>query len=358
MNRYNDFDIQDFIEDDFFCQWVLNPTAQTNKQWQNWFEKNPEYAKKAFSAKEIILSLNSAVDEKIDSNLLEDTWTNIEKATRVTKSARLNWWKISVAASVALVLGWFVFSNITDGQRVNHKIADSSELKWQNQFNDGTSVQRLTLDDGSIVTLEPGSELNFPKKFDGKTRSVTLKGEGFFEIAHNPEKPFYVYANETVIRVLGTSFFVKAKASHEDVEVIVKTGKVEVFKRKDIQELQRLPKIKIKSLKVTPNQKVVFNRKKEVMSKRITPSPVLVKPIEELPKLKFNNAPASEIFKAISEAYGIEISFKPEAVIDCPLTTTLNERNLFEKLDIICKPLGLAYHEHEARIIISGNCRR
>jgi transmembrane sensor len=62
------------------------------------------------------------------------------------------------------------------------------------------------LEDGTTVHLEKGSRLSFPVHFDPKKREVVLSGEAFFEVTENPSKPFYVYANELITRVLGTSF--------------------------------------------------------------------------------------------------------------------------------------------------------
>jgi len=197
----------------------------------------------------------------------------------------------------------------------------------------------------------------YPTSFDGKNRSVALDGEGFFDIKRDTTQPFYVYANATVIRVLGTSFFVKAKGINKEIEVIVKTGKVAVYKRKDLQAVKELKTKKIQPLLVTPNQKVVFDKVQQKMTRRLTSTPTLVKSLSALPKLKFQEASADEIFQAIADAFGVEIIYTGNAVVSCPLTTTLTEQTLYEKLDIICEPLGLRYHEDDARIIISGQCR-
>ena len=142
-----------------------------------------------------------------------------------------------------------------------------------------------------------------------------IEGEGFFDIARDTIKPFYVFANATVIRVLGTSFFVKAKEIDKEIEVIVKTGKVAVYKRKELKELQQIKTKKIQPLLVTPNQKVVFNKAQQKMTRRLTSAPTLVKPLSKLPKQKFQESTADEIFQAISEAYGVEIIYTALSLI-------------------------------------------
>ena len=87
------------------------------------------------------------------------------------------------------------------------------------QTNNSNKPQIITLSDGSSVLLQPNSKLSYPKIFTGNERKVYLSGEGFFEISKNPKKPFFVYANEIVTKVVGTSFRVKAYSDQPDVEV-------------------------------------------------------------------------------------------------------------------------------------------
>lgn len=84
-----------------------------------------------------------------------------------------------------------------------------------------------TLSDGSIVHLNKHSHLTYTAEFRGKPRrEVELKGEAFFEVAKNPEKPFVIQVSHGTITVLGTSFNVKN--TEKTTEVIVETGLVEV----------------------------------------------------------------------------------------------------------------------------------
>ncbi|MEQ9307468.1 MAG: DUF4974 domain-containing protein, partial [Marinoscillum sp.] len=71
-----------------------------------------------------------------------------------------------------------------------------------------------------------GSELTFPDNFHGERRVVSLKGEAFFEVSHNPNKPFFVNTNGDQVRVLGTSFNIRSYPEDEAVSVSVATGRV------------------------------------------------------------------------------------------------------------------------------------
>lgn len=88
----------------------------------------------------------------------------------------------------------------------------------------------LVLSDGTKVWLNANSSIRFPATFNGDTRSVSIKGEVYFEVAKNKAKPFLVTAKEATITVLGTHFNIMA---YEDESVMTTTlleGSVKVSK--------------------------------------------------------------------------------------------------------------------------------
>jgi ferric-dicitrate binding protein FerR (iron transport regulator) len=92
---------------------------------------------------------------------------------------------------------------------------------------------RIKLADGSIVTLNHDSKINYPDKFRDDIREVSIEGEGFFEVWPDPSRPFVIHAGKATIKVLGTSFNVNAYPQNENVEVVVEEGKVRVTKSSD-----------------------------------------------------------------------------------------------------------------------------
>ena len=85
----------------------------------------------------------------------------------------------------------------------------------------------LLLSDGTTVWLNAESRFSYPAKFSEKYRTVTLEGEGYFEVAHNPKCPFTVKLPMLNIRVLGTKFNAKAYLD-EPSWITLKEGSVEV----------------------------------------------------------------------------------------------------------------------------------
>lgn len=71
-------------------------------------------------------------------------------------------------------------------------------------------IYQVILPDGSHVWLNSASSITFPVRFAGNERKVTIKGEAYFEVAHNKKKPFKVLSDQQEIEVLGTKFNVNA----------------------------------------------------------------------------------------------------------------------------------------------------
>ena len=86
---------------------------------------------------------------------------------------------------------------------------------------------QVTLPDGTKVWLNSASELHFPSRFDDSVREVSLKGEGYFDVAKNEQKPFIVHAGGTVVEVLGTRFNVSSYRE-EPIRTALVEGSVKV----------------------------------------------------------------------------------------------------------------------------------
>lgn len=84
----------------------------------------------------------------------------------------------------------------------------------------------VTLPDGSIIFLNRNTQVTYSRNFGERERSVALTGEAYFEVARDESKPFTVDAGKARVRVLGTTFNVRASDQDSPVEVFVRTGKV------------------------------------------------------------------------------------------------------------------------------------
>jgi ferric-dicitrate binding protein FerR (iron transport regulator) len=86
--------------------------------------------------------------------------------------------------------------------------------------------ETITLNDGSVITLDAGTKFSYSEKFSKDKREVFLIGEAFFEVASIPGQPFIVYANQSAIEVVGTKFNIRAWQQERKMTVTVSEGKV------------------------------------------------------------------------------------------------------------------------------------
>ena len=84
----------------------------------------------------------------------------------------------------------------------------------------------ITLSDGTRVWLNAGSSLHFPTLFNGNQRIVEITGEAYFEVTHNPNKPFIVKVGKEEIKVLGTHFNINAYTDEGNIKTTLLQGKV------------------------------------------------------------------------------------------------------------------------------------
>lgn len=89
--------------------------------------------------------------------------------------------------------------------------------------------ERLTfnMSEGTLITLDAGSQLKIFKGFE-KERRVYLKGEAYFEVTHNPQKPFHVQLDKGFVKVLGTKFNIRAWDENPIISVAVAEGRVQL----------------------------------------------------------------------------------------------------------------------------------
>jgi ferric-dicitrate binding protein FerR (iron transport regulator) len=87
---------------------------------------------------------------------------------------------------------------------------------------------KLILADGTRVWLDAASSITYPTAFVGKMRQVSITGQAYFEVAHNPNMPFEVKVQGQTIRDVGTAFNIYAYADEPAMKVTLASGAVAV----------------------------------------------------------------------------------------------------------------------------------
>lgn len=190
-------------------------------------------------------------------------------------------------------------SKTKDGQVVydlsNLSVDGDTELAYSAISTPVGATYQLVLADGTKVLLNAKSSLRFPVAFNKKERNVELKGEGYFEVAHDSSRPFTVSAKDMNVQVLGTHFNVSAYDDDEAVKASLLEGSIKASHKKS-------------ALLLKPGQQAVLKDKSGTMSKRAFD-------VEEEMDWKigyfiFKDQPISEIMKEISRWYNVEVKFQ------------------------------------------------
>lgn len=362
MDQYHNFTLEDFLWDPSFRNWVLKPTREDAENWQNWLAAHPDKMETVRSARELVLAISPAavpLSKSEKENAIRQIIGNIkneEESAKTIFKTRLYQPLMRVAAALIVVagLGW-TFWFYGQKQQISYdELVSSAAEPLIEKTNQNKEPLLIRLADGSSVKLDPGSKVSYPAIFEPGKREVYLSGKAFFDIAKDPSRPFFVYANEVITKVLGTSFTVRSYTDEKEVSVAVKTGRVAVFTRKDPEISEKKDSRELTGVVIEPNQQIVFVRESVKITKSLIPSPELVDNNLSHYNFEFDETPISNVFSELQRAYGIEIIFDKNVMNECPITARLSEMTLYEKLDLVCKAVGASYELIDGRIIIEG----
>lgn len=198
--------------------------------------------------------------------------------------------------------------------------------------------RQVMLPDGSEVWLNKGAKLQYPERFSSDQRLVTLAGEAFFEVTHNPEQPFLVSADGTETRVLGTSFNIKEEEG-EALELVLVTGKVRFTKEEHIETLAPGDVVRVgEDGEVTKTRNADLN----FMSWKTR-------------TLQFDNTPMRKVIEDVEKLYGVTIQIEQESMKTCPLTTTFQDESLEDIFETIKILFDAQIEQSDQGYIIRGN---
>lgn len=203
-------------------------TQEGAKEIEAWADESEENGRELLSLAKVyhlgILARKHSEDEVVNA------WRKVcEKAGagggKTIRPAR-PWLRWSVAAVMAALL-------CLNAALMLDKASDVEEGLLTLASNNGSHVT-YTLTDGTKVTLNKNSVLEFPVAFNSEERRVKLVGEGYFDVTKDPSKPFIVETDKNInIKVLGTTFNIESYAADDIVQVDLISGSVEVSCDKD-----------------------------------------------------------------------------------------------------------------------------
>ncbi|WP_307995554.1 FecR domain-containing protein [uncultured Bacteroides sp.] len=197
------------------------------------------------------------------------------------------------------------------------------------------SVIRYELPDHSVVWLNAGSTLRYPTVFRNDNRNVELKGEAYFEVEADKERPFYVNtSNGLKVYVYGTKFNVTAYDDDNYIETVLEKGKVNVITPNQ------------ETIVLAPGEHLLYDKQSQKSKKNTVD--VYGKVAWKDGKLIFRNASLEEIFKRLERHFNVDIQFDNKAGKEYKYRATFRTETLSQILDYLAKSAALKWKIQES----------
>ena len=251
---------------------------------------------------------------KIDSHLSQDK-------KRIITLPRL----LRIAAVVLIVIA----TGLLVWQAATPKLKTEEFATSQNDITN----PEIILPDGTKVKLNHGSKLTYPEQFTGTTREVSLSGEAFFNVTHNAEKPFIIKINGASVKVLGTSFNVFAYSNKPIVEVIVKTGRVEL--NDDVKSGSS----NANKVVLLPGEKGTLDKQKGILSKESSFDTNNLAWMTH--EIKFKYTSLNEVFSTMEHTFNIRIVADKNVDRNLQLNATFNHQDPDYIMNVVAMTLNL-----------------
>lgn len=195
----------------------------------------------------------------------------------------------------------------------------------------------LILSDGTQVTLNAGSYLRYPSTFKGTTRIIEIDGEAFLNVSPDAHRPFIVHTENVDIKVLGTSFNVKAYQNDQQVMVSVCSGKVQV----DLPEA---------SMNLKPDEIMILDKTNGELEKRQINSRKTTAWMSS--GLFFYKTPITVVIQELERHYNCTIEIENETIKQEVVYGEHSNESLESVLNALDYALGIKHRKDGSRIIL------
>ncbi|MEJ8841127.1 FecR domain-containing protein [Lacibacter sp. H375] len=337
--------IEELLSDESFINYCKRSAPADIAFWENYIRENPDKALLIADAEEQYVQLFNALAQAD----LEEQATRLENSLALRESTPVvemvkfkKGWRgkvlplvLKITAAAIIVAGLFVTINYFIGGRDNSKT-------YAAVYGERKNIQ---LPDGSVVTLNAGSNIKINENYGIATRDVYLEGEAFFEVKHDITRPFIVHTPAMDVKALGTAFNVKAYLNEKNTEASLISGLVEVTLKENNN---------VKML-LYPNQKIEWqNGNANTLNNNLTTASKDTYVTDSLPKklvvtstgdikeiawkenkLMFDDEEFHNIAILLERWYGAKINFKDTTICHYRFTGTYEKEDLNTVLDYL-----------------------
>ena len=350
--RYRDYSAEEFANDGFFIRWVRRPDEESDWFWTSFIRENPNCRPHIEEARAMISMLDFGVHglEETETNSMrnslmmalraekEDHREKMSAQTlRVSKDQTV--WLRVAATFVIISLAFTGLYFLKEAPVASPEFAVIPDREFEQRANPPGQKSVLFLSDGTKVWLNAASKISYVKDFsNAETRDVYLEGEGFFDVAHDSQKPFIVHTSSIRIKVLGTSFNVKSYPEERTIETTLVDGSVRI-------QPPGARGMRAGDVELKPNQKAVFDKESEVIDIREVVAANSGSWKQE--RLVFDGESLDNVILQMERWYDVKIQVQNRGNLDCRLTASIEKESLEEVLKLM-------ETSHDIRYTISG----
>lgn len=265
--------------------------------------------------------------EKLTSSL-----TTVEDvvALRPHKKIRPDQWMIRIAASLIMVslLSYAVW---------HYKTSQQHQLEVISR----NGVEKIILNDGSLVWIKGESTVMYYEKPDERSRYTTFEGEALFEVAKDESHPFIVQCGEVKVKVLGTTFNIKTGV--HQVELTVLTGKVNLSSSADTHGID-----------VLPEEKVIYKSNGEFQKLPASRQEITSITANTEYNMQFTNTGMDEVVDRLENKFNVSIKLSDNRIRNCKITMDFTDQSLEKSLQLISEVLDITYSMQAKTVTITG----
>ncbi|MEQ9443161.1 MAG: FecR domain-containing protein [Cyclobacteriaceae bacterium] len=353
--------VYDFVLDERFQAWVLEPTPESIQYWQRFQDESPEMKPVMDEAKRLILlfgfhekDLSESEAQRILGNIKvgirTPSSTNPQEQAPI-KSPGKYLWLPRIAATITGILfltciGWYV-------------IRSDNQTAFQTTYGE---IREVMLPDSSLVTLNGNSNLSFSNQWKtGHLREVWLEGEAYFQVRPSDitgqatpdisdesvpdEYKFIVHTRGVDVVVLGTRFNVNSR--QENVKVVLESGRVKLDRQSGLSGMDAVED----EVLMEPGEMVMYEVEDMTFSKKIVNPEIYSSWRNHY--LILNEISLQEVAAIIESTYGMKVTFQEPELSDYKIKGTVPSNDIQVLFNALSDGFGITVTQQGNTILLS-----
>jgi ferric-dicitrate binding protein FerR (iron transport regulator) len=389
--NYQDYEVEDFLLNRSFRNYCLGANEEDRAFWEEWIVLHPEKYGVVLQAKQLyeLLNGNNTVQNyrddvktfraRLEQHLAADR-TSAEFASAdpsptdsastiqsaagsqgVETSSGKSWfqqkWYWLAAAAVLIPFLFFITGKVT------HSVPEGKVPGEYARVSSAGERKSFQLPDGTKVMLNAGSIIHIFQDFNKQDRQITLEGEAFFDVTRDAQKPFVIHTSSMDVKVLGTTFNIKAYPEDKMTEAALLNGSVEIRVKKDNSRILLHPSEKILIPNITRNTTPTPEKNAPGPGKNYSLGKLIANPVDSSiaevswteNKLAFTDNSFEEIATGLERWYNVSIQFEDPSLKQFRFTGTFDKKTIEQVLNALAASRPFEYRLEPGNKIVIKN---